>query len=108
MRIYGEIGVQVVVWDLNPSSSHGSGVAVPRNMLTVAIRQNPAALNDDLPENTMGMASDSGGERGRVAYIFYSRTEQLTPLYRGRLLGHFMAHELGHLLLPQYSHSQQV
>ena len=105
VRIYREIDVHIVVWDLNPSSSHGSGVAVPRNMLTVAIRQNPASLKDDLPENAMGLASGTGVERGRVAYVFYSRTEQFTPLYRGRLLGHFMAHELGHLLLPQYSHS---
>lgn len=25
--------------------------------------------------------------------------------YRGKFLGHFMAHELAHLLLPQYAHS---
>ena len=105
VRIYREVDVQIVLWDLNPSSSPGSGVAVLRNMLTVTIRQSPAALKGDLPWNAMGMASGTGVERGRVAYVFYSRIEQFTPLYRGRFLGHFMAHELGHLLLPQYSHS---
>ena len=105
VRIYREIGVQIVLWDLNPSSSPDSGVAVPRNTLIVTIRKSPASLKDDLAEGAMGMASGTAGERGRVAYVFYSRTEQFTPLYRGRFLGHFMAHELGHLLLPQYSHS---
>jgi hypothetical protein len=37
--------------------------------------------------------------------VSYGRMEQSTPLYRGKYLGHFMAHGLGHSLLPQYSHS---
>jgi len=80
-------------------------VAPCRNLLTVAIRRNSTSLQDSLPENTMGIASGTPLERGRVAYVFYGQTEQFTPLVRGRFLGHFMAHELGHLLLPQYSHS---
>jgi hypothetical protein len=40
-----------------------------------------------------------------VAYVFYDQSEQFTPLFRARFLGHVMAHEMGHLLLPQYSHS---
>lgn len=55
----------------------------------------------------MGIASGTSVERGRVAYVFFDRTEQWSPLYRGRFLGYFMAHELGHLLLPQYSHSPE-
>lgn len=42
------------------------------------------------------------GERGCVANIFYRRVEELAPEVDGRparLLGHTMAHELGHLLL---------
>ena len=95
-RIYREIGVEIVWWDLG---------MVPQNLLTIAIRRNSTSLQNGLPENTMGMASGTALERGRVAYVFYDQTERFTPLVRGRFLGHFMAHELGHLLLPQYSHS---
>ena len=97
-RIYREIEVELVWWD--PSRPD-----VPNNLLTVAIRRNSTSLQDALPDNTMGIASGTASERGRVAYVFYGQTEQFTPLVRGRFLGHFMAHELGHLLLPQYSHS---
>jgi len=89
---------------VQPASQRDGGT-VPHNLLTVAIRRNSTSLQDSLPENTMGIASGTPLERGRVAYVFYGQTEQFTPLVRGRFLGHFMAHELGHLLLPQYSHS---
>jgi hypothetical protein len=104
-RIYREIEVEIVWWDPRRPESQGNGGTVPQNLLTVAIRRNSTSLQDALPENTMGIASGTALERGRVAYVFYGQTEQFTPLVRGRFLGHFMAHELGHLLLPQYSHS---
>jgi hypothetical protein len=104
-RIYREIEVEIVWWDPGRPESQRDGGTVPHNLLTVAIRRNSTSLRDALPENTMGMASGTALERGRVAYVFYGQTEQFSPLVRGRFLGHFMAHELGHLLLPQYSHS---
>jgi hypothetical protein len=104
-RIYREIEVEIVWWDSGRPESQGDGGTVPQNLLTIAIRRNSVSLQNALPENTVGMASGTALERGRVAYVFYGQTEQFTPLVRGRFLGHFMAHELGHLLLPQYSHS---
>jgi|RhiMetdeSRZDD1v2_1073273.scaffolds.fasta_scaffold00639_37 hypothetical protein len=104
-RIYREIEVKIVWWDPGRPDSQGDGHTVPHNLLTVAIRRNSTSLSA-LPENTMGIASGTALEPGRVAYVFYGQTEQFTPLVRGRLLGHFMAHELGHLLLPPYSHSR--
>ena len=104
-RIYREIEVEIVWWDPGRPESQRDGGTAPHNLLTVAIRRNSTSLQDALPENTMGIASGTASERGRVAYVFYGQTEQFTPLVRGRFLGHFMAHELGHLLLPQYSHS---
>src|SRR5262245_28352328 len=68
-------------------------------------RRNSASLQKKLSEDAMGITSGTAAERGRVAYVFYDRAERFTPLHRGKYLGHFMAHELGHLLLPQYAHS---
>jgi hypothetical protein len=104
-RIYREIGVDITWWSPDAPSPEGVPAVVPRNLLIVAVRRNAALLQDELPGNAMGIASGTSVERSRVAYVFFDRTEQFSPLYRGRFLGHFMAHELGHLLLPQYSHS---
>src|SRR5262245_57582519 len=101
-RIYREIGVELVWWD---PTSCGDQATVPRHLLTIAIRRNAASLQKKLSEDAIGITSGTADERGRVAYVFYDRTERLTPLHRGKYLGHFMAHELGHLLLPQYAHS---
>ena len=56
----------------------------------------------------VGIAPGTREARGRLAYIFYERIR----VYSGELgfdtaqmLGHVMAHELGHLLLPYGSHS---
>jgi hypothetical protein len=106
-RIYREIDVAIVWWDPNLPSSRSDQATVPRNLLTIAIRRNAASLQKKLSDDAMGIASGTAVERSRVAYVFYGRMEQFTPLYRGKYLGHFMAHELGHLLLPQYSHSSK-
>src|SRR5262245_59037322 len=100
-RIYREIDVELVWWDPTPCGDQ----AVPRHLLTIAIRRNAVSLRKGLSEDTIGITSGTAVERGRVAYVFYDRTERFTPLHRGKYLGHFMAHELGHLLLPQYAHS---
>ena len=100
-RIYHEIGVEIVWWDPPQSSSQSA----PQDLLIVIIRATSESSERNYPANAMGAASGTANDRGRVAYIFYNRTAQFTPLYRGRFLGHFMAHEVGHLLLPQYSHS---
>ena len=104
-RIYREIDVDIVWWDRNLPSSRGDQAIVPRNLLTIAIRRNGALLQQKLSDDAMGITSGTALERGRVAYVFYGRMEQFTPLHRGKYLGHFMAHELGHLLLPQLAHS---
>jgi hypothetical protein len=48
-------------------------------------------------------------ERGCVANIFYGKVDELASLKGGgsaRILGHAMAHELGHLLLGESAHSR--
>jgi len=114
-RIYHEIGVEITWWDPDRSSPVGglpdgqrdAPSTVPRDALIVLIRHSSVSPQKDLPENVMGSASGTADERGRVAYLFYDRTETFPFLYRARLLGHLMAHEIGHLLLPLDAHSPQ-
>src|SRR6516164_8722210 len=63
-----------------------------------------------LPNNVMGLAPGAGPDR-RLVYVFYSNVEALarrqsrTHVGTALILGHAMAHEIGHLLLDQQSHS---
>jgi len=56
----------------------------------------------------LGVAVRSDEECGRVVWLFYHRIHDLAWFQRldpSQLLGHLMAHEIGHLLLPSGSHS---
>jgi uncharacterized protein YqgC (DUF456 family) len=48
--------------------------------------------------------------RGTLAYAFYDRIKEVTITTigadAGLILGHVIAHEIGHLLLPYNSHAQ--
>jgi hypothetical protein len=58
--------------------------------------------------DAMGAAPRSSSAPGRLAYVFEDRVEAASEEYganRGQVLGHAIAHELGHLLLPYLSHS---
>jgi hypothetical protein len=70
------------------------------------------------PNNVMGRAPGSGPDR-KMVYIFYSNVEArfwrleraqgsarpYRPVSMDRILGHAIAHEVGHLLLNQQVHS---
>jgi hypothetical protein len=59
-------------------------------------------------QNALGVAPSSKETRGRVAWLYYHRIEglaRLSQLEVSKLLGHVMAHEMGHLLLPYGSHA---
>lgn len=48
-------------------------------------------------------------KRGDIGYVFYHRVEELAQGERvsaGQILGHAMAHEIGHLLLNSSAHSR--
>jgi hypothetical protein len=96
-RIYREIGVDVL-WQ--------GADALTEQTLLILIR---SRMSETIPQTAVGLASGTAVERGRVAQIFYDRVEQLPVLYvhRPTLLGHVMAHELAHLLLPLESHSPE-
>lgn len=71
-----------------------------------------------LPDDVMGVAPGSGPNR-QIIYVFYGSLEPLAerqvlamgkgditrPATRAQILGHMIAHEIGHLLLNLPSHS---
>jgi hypothetical protein len=119
-RIYRDAGVNVI-W-INAASSTGrpdtlqSPAASEPGLALVVL---PREMSDQLTVATeaLGGAAGTPEQRGRMAYVFYSRVEHIARTYlntsRRRatydgdnviVLGHAMAHEIGHLLLP-YGHS---
>lgn len=114
-RIYCEIGIRITWWAERPAS-HRSADAdstleddglVPKDALVVAIRPESAWAKGHFSPDVLGVATGDAANRGRMAYIFYDRLQQGRGLHRGEILGYFMAHEIGHLLLPFLSHSRQ-
>jgi hypothetical protein len=56
----------------------------------------------------IGAAPGTKSERGTIAYAFYRRVRDLALVSGGdvaTILGHVIAHEVGHLLLPHGSHA---
>ena len=75
--------------------------------LVIKIVANPIGESGKNP-NVLAMTPGSKEARGTVAYLFYHRIHnlgQLLQLEVSQLLGHVMAHEMGHLLLPYGSHA---
>ena len=55
----------------------------------------------------LGVAPSTNEERGINVWIFYFRIKSYSAnlgMHASQLLGHVMAHELGHLLLPYGAH----
>lgn len=56
----------------------------------------------------LGVAPSTEEARGINVWIFYPRIKAYSPdlgMHASSLLGHVMAHEMGHLLLPYGAHS---
>ena len=98
-RIYRDAGV-AVAW-----KDHNDPATGTTELFVRIVRR---SLN--LPGEDFGIAFVGGDGRGVQADIFYSGIEQLTSnssANPAQVLGHVMAHELGHLLLGMNSHSRQ-
>jgi hypothetical protein len=70
-----------------------------------------SGLPDNFPDRAMGLAPGSGPDR-QSAYVFYDRVEALATKHiadthadAAQILGHAIAHEIGHLLLNDQTHS---
>lgn len=108
-QIYRQAGVETV-W-LAASSLFASTDPDGKPWFTIAIlsRDQAQRLNPALTHGAVGVAMSNPTRRGHVAYVFYHRVENLTGgngLNLEKVLGIAMAHEIGHLLLPDHAHSQ--
>ena len=77
--------------------------------LTVRLLPESQAENFPIDPGAFGIAQPSTtGGFGYMAYIFYHRVEELCEgqYPKAAVLGHMIAHEIGHLLLGLSSHSQ--
>ena len=84
-----------------------TGPEPPAGSLIVKIASNPVGQKGK-NRNVLGLAPGSKDARGRIAWLFYHRIDEQSREFSldvSRLLGHVMAHEMGHLLLPHGSHA---
>jgi hypothetical protein len=114
-RIYSRVGVRLV-WagrsvdtgtHGEPDPCHGRDAATSLRIIIVPSGQ---AEHVDADSKKLGLAAGNEVQSGTVAYVFYDRVRNLSVRYeqhrRGGVLGHVMAHEIGHLLLPYGTHSE--
>jgi hypothetical protein len=101
-RIFDAAGISII-WDECPCSQVLSPNSV---MLRIIPRLFGSARTISRQEN-LGYAV-VGAEGGVLATVFYDRVEAMTNGGNpSRVLGYAMAHEIGHLLLGQSSHSSE-
>lgn len=108
-RIYRSAGIELV-WSDAPDFS------VPQMVVTIVCKPTGASLS--VPERLavksadrriLGVSPGNKERRDLVAWAFYERILDVATMHGidpGLLLGHVIAHELGHLLLPFDAHSQ--
>ena len=80
---------------------------VPANSLIIKIVNTPIGDKSRNP-NVLGVSPGSKDAPGRVTWLYYSRIQELARFLHlevAQLLGHVMAHEMGHLLLPHDAHA---
>ena len=114
-RIYRNAGIEIV-W-LKEDSSEGASQAAavaPGSpglnglLLTLILAAESSARKMVGRKTVTGLALSMRGEGSRRAYVFPDRVNSLAvqyrnlsqPAARGLLLGHVIAHEVGHLMLP--------
>src|SRR5262245_16302469 len=102
-RIFQNIGVDVVWLDPDPPALDAQAVQDS----TVVMRFLARDATDRMHTQNSMLGISAGT---RFALVFYSRIEDSSltrdPNDVGRVLGHVMAHEIGHLLLPGKTHSR--
>ena len=97
-HIYERLGVRLVWWN-----EAGGQRRPPFIIKIVATALSPRAMQ----ARALGLAPVTG-RRGRLAYAFYEHIRDFSDIHRvevGLILGSVIAHELGHLLLPNGAHS---
>jgi hypothetical protein len=94
---------------MEPEVQSDAGCQAQLDHAYVVLRILPRNLSAPLPyhRDTFGISEVYSDRIGSLSYVFYNRVEEQTENLdlRAVLLGHIMAHELGHLLLGPTSHS---
>jgi len=116
-KAFRDAGVETRWLDEDPSRDQGYKARPFRSLdMAVRIAAHFMAQSLDQPDDALGVAPGSGPNR-HLTYVFYGRAEQLARQSKAeqmrqalvgrffypspnieQLLGHAMAHELGHLL----------
>ena len=122
-EIFRKAGVEARWADLVPTTENDQQNSVghaARTLADIHLSIFPSEMSDrdGAPNNVMGVAPGNGPDR-RIVYIFernvearfwrLMRSQGSARLYRqaskAQILGHAIAHEIGHLLLNQQVHS---
>ncbi|MGD1156312.1 MAG: hypothetical protein ABSA41_10830 [Terriglobia bacterium] len=113
-RILALAGVKTA-WQESPGPVTGSASSTAfrrrANGVEINLHLIPRAMAVRLPSDKLclGLSILPGGDkRGDIAYVFCHRVEDLAgngDASAGQILGHAMAHEIGHLLLNSSAHS---
>lgn len=109
MRIFSTTGIQAhwLECPLAPATAENAAICPVSWLWTdLLLRLIPLATADR--SNNSLVFSIPSAEGGIVAVIFYNRVEELTKAGvagAGQILGHAVAHEIGHLLLGSIIHS---
>jgi hypothetical protein len=110
-RVFRQAGIKVVWLDCLPEPEGQGDAGCERLAGRLHLRINILSRNLSAPfryhKDTFGVAEVFANGIGSEAYIFYDRVEELSKNmdFWAMLLADLMAHELGHLLLGQDSHS---
>lgn len=102
-RVFQNIDVEIV-W-LEQNSARLEDAAALRSVVVVHLLNRELTDRLHAPDPLLGIAAGTGW-----ATVFYNRIEDLSPSRDAHdtasMLGHVIAHELGHLLLRSRAHSR--
>jgi Aspartyl protease len=110
-RIYQRAGIPILWIGCNPSKMDArsdSRCQDPPSAMNLNLRIVPHARKSS--DDIFGVAFLSAEGTGAYSDVFYDSVEQLDRDWHvgiARMLGHVMAHELGHLVLGSNAHSRQ-
>ena len=102
-RVFQDMKI-AIVW-LEPGDAR---LGTPDVFTSVdVVRLLPQAMTDQMNAPSLCGLAEAGT---RVAYVFYNRIQRVSSIRTdadtGNILGHVIAHEIGHLLLPPNAHSR--
>src|SRR4051794_1485590 len=100
-RLYALIDVQLI-WVAK--------VPMPERRLVVICLVTREPGGTSLPESALGYTPAKPGERGVLAYVFLRRIERVSERFKARIdfvLAVSIAHELGHMLVPDGVHTKR-